>query len=108
METEPLQEYQLVEHDDYWAIPLIGQHVSRFEVDMQLTLEFFEPADEETIVWISGEFTLEIDGREQVLSAEQRDTVGPVFALLNRTVQSALAYRNGTLEITFREGANFP
>ena len=98
------QEYQLVEHDEYWAIPLLGQHVSRFQVDMQLTLEFFEPAAEETSVWISGEFKLEVDGREQVLSAEQRDTISPVFALLGRTVQSALANKKGTLEITFREG----
>jgi hypothetical protein len=30
-------------------------------VNFQLTLEFFEPADEETIVWISGEFKLELD-----------------------------------------------
>jgi Family of unknown function (DUF6188) len=104
METDPLQEYQLVEHDDYWAIPLLGQRVSRFKVDMQLTLEFFERADEETTVWISGEFKVEADGKKRLLSAEQRETVGPVFALLNRTVQSALAYKNGTLEITFTEG----
>ena len=104
METEPLQNYQLVEHHDHWTIPLVGQHVSRFRVDMQLTLEFFEPADEETMVWIAGEFRLDLDGKERLLSVGQRDTLGSVFALLNRSVQTALAYKNGTLEITFKEG----
>jgi hypothetical protein len=104
MATESLQEYQLVEHDDYWTIPLLAQRVSRFQVDTQLTLEFFDRPDEETTVWVSGKFNLELDRRERLLSAEQRDTVSPVFALLNRTVQSALAYKNGTLEITFTEG----
>jgi Family of unknown function (DUF6188) len=98
------QEYQLVQYDDYWKIPLVGKPVCRFKVDFQLTLEFFEPEDEETIVWISGEFKLETDSREYFLSAEERERIGPVFALLRRTVESALAHKNGMLEITFREG----
>jgi hypothetical protein len=104
METEPLQEYQLVERDDCWSIPIIGQHLSRFKVDMQLTLEFLEPAEEETSVWIGGEFKVALDVGEHFLSAEQREKISPVFGLLGRTVESALAYKTGLLEIVFREG----
>lgn len=105
MGNELLQEYQLIEHDDYWTIPLVGKPVCRFQMDFQLTLEFFEPEDEKTIVWISGEFKLEMDGEKHALSAENREKIGPVFSLFRKTVNSALAHKDGVLEITFREGA---
>lgn len=104
MQKEPFQEYQLIEHDGYWSIPLIGQHLSRFKIDMQLTLEFFEPLEEETSVWIGGEFKVALDDKTYLFSTEQRDRISPVFGLLGRTVDSALAYKTGQLEITFREG----
>jgi hypothetical protein len=101
---EHLPEYQLIEHDDYWVIPLAGKPVCRFQVDFQLTLEFFEPEDEETIVWISGRFKLELEGQEYELSAEEREKIGPAFALFRQTVNSALAHKDGILEITFAGG----
>jgi hypothetical protein len=104
VENEVLPEYQLIEHDDYWTIPLVRKPVCRFQIDFQLTLQFFEPEDEETIVWISGEFKLELDGQQYALSAEDREKIGPVFALFRKTVNSALAHKDGILEITFREG----
>jgi Family of unknown function (DUF6188) len=104
METDTVQEYQVIEYDSYWTIPLIGRPVCRFQADSQLTLEFFEPPNEDTTVWIGGQFKLELDGTEHLLSAEHRENIGPVFVLLRRTVESAVAFKNGTLEITFKEG----
>jgi hypothetical protein len=83
-------EYQLIQYDDYWTIPLVGKPVCRFQVDFQLTLQFFEPEDEETTVWISGEFKLEMDGEEHSLSAENREKIGPVLSLFRKTVRARL------------------
>jgi hypothetical protein len=99
------ESYQLVEHENYWILPLEGKRVSRFLIDRELKLEFLEPEDEETTIIIGGEFQLEIDGRVHVLNAEQPTGLCPIFALYGATVQSALAFKDGKLEVKFWEGA---
>jgi len=99
------ENYQLIENEDYWILPLEDKPVCRFLVDSQLTIEFLEPESERTIIVIGGEFNLEIDSKEYVLSAEKPTTLGPVFALYRATVASALAFKSGRLEVRFAEGA---
>lgn len=103
-ESRNKQKYRLTEHDDYWVIPLVGKPVTRIIVGLELTLEFFESDDEQTTIWIGGEFRFEINGKEHTLSTEDPARLGPVLALARSTVESARAYKNGTLEVRFREG----
>src|ERR1041385_1544760 len=98
-------EYRLIEYDDYWILPLAGKPVGRYFVDSRLTLEFFEPESETTMIVLGGDFTLEIDGKKQIMTAENPTTLGPVFALYRSVVESALAHKDGKLEINFRGGA---
>lgn len=98
------EEYKFTEYEDYWTIPLRGKPVCRFLVDSQLTIEFLEPESEETMIVVGGEFRLEIDGKEYALNAEEPTTLGPVFALYRRTVESALAFKEGRLEVKFLQG----
>ncbi len=102
---EMSEDYKLIEHDDYWVLPLEGKPVCRFLVNSQLTIEFLEPESERTIVVIEGDFRLEIDGKEYALSAQAPTALGPVFVLYRATVESALAFKDGRLEVKFQEGA---
>jgi hypothetical protein len=99
------KQYTLVEYDDYWVIPLRGRPVSRFVVGYGLTIEFLDPENEQTIIMLAGEFHLEIDGKDFVLSHEEPTALGPALGLLGRAVESALAYKDGKLEVKFRGGA---
>lgn len=97
--------YELIERENYWILPLDGMPVCRFLVDSELKLEFLEPEDEETVIVIGGEFQLEIDRKVCALNAEEPTTLCPVFALYRATVESALAFKDGKLEVKFRGGA---
>jgi hypothetical protein len=97
------QEYDLVEHDDYWVVPLTGKPVSRFIIGYGLTLEFLDPEEEMTIV-IENNFRLCVDETEYDLFPDEPKALGPVLGLLYRTVKSGLAYKDGTLVVEFAEG----
>lgn len=66
-----MPEYNLIEHDEYWEIPLFKKPICRFRVDSELKLDFLEPEDEETIVIIKGEFQLTVSEVEYALDAEK-------------------------------------
>lgn len=85
-------------------MPLSGKSVDRFLVDYQLTIEFLEPESERTIITIEQEFSLEINGKEYKLTPEKPTTLCPIFDLFRRTVKSALAFKDGRLEVEFVEG----
>ena len=98
-------EYNLIEHDEYWEIPLCYKPICGFRVDSELKLDFLEPDDEETIVIIKGEFQLSVREKEYTMDAEKPTTLGPVFSLYRKTVKSAKAYKDdGRLEVEFFEG----
>jgi hypothetical protein len=97
--------YFLVEHSDYWEIPLTGKSVSRFVIDRRVTLNFLDPEDEETSIEIEADFKVKVNSEEFTLSPENRTSLGPVFELFNYTVESAVAFKNGKLEIKFVENA---
>lgn len=97
--------YYLVEHADRWEIPLTGKSVSRFIIDRRVILDFLDPEDEETTIEIEADFKVKVDSGEYMLSPEKRTDLGPIFELFNYTVQSAVAFKNGTLELKFVENA---
>ncbi len=100
-----MTDYHLIERDDYWEIPLRGKPVCRFKIDSTLQLEFLEPVEEETTIVIEGQFTLDSGGNEITTNVAMPTTLCPVFLLYRKNVESALAYKNGKLEVRFLEGA---
>jgi hypothetical protein len=98
-------QYNLVEHDEYWEIPLCKKPICRFRVDSELKLDFLEPEDEETVVIIKGEFQLTVSEEEYTMDAEKPTTLGSVFSLYRKAVKSARAYKeDGRLEVEFFKG----
>ena len=98
------RECDLVEYDDYWVIPLRGRVLSRVIIGYGLTLEFLDPEDQQTTIMIAGEFRLESDGHDFILSHEQPMALGPALGLIGQTVESARAYKDGTLELKYGGG----
>ena len=96
--------YYLIEHDDYWEIPLKGKPVGRFLIDNALKLEFLEPVEEETTIVIEGRFALENADKTIMLDVVTPTALGPVFSLYRKIVASAVAFKHGTLEVQFAEG----
>ena len=95
---------QLIEHDDYWVIPLQGKAVTRCFVDSAFGLECWE-RDSLTTIRIEGLFVFEEQGVEQHLSPEYPSTLGPVLSVLGQTVTSAHAHKNGDLAVYFANGS---
>jgi hypothetical protein len=97
--------YKLVQHEEYWEIPLLDKTVCRFRVDSELKLDFLEPQEEETVIIIKGEFQLQIGDTVHIMDAEKPTTLGPVFSLYRKPVKSAMAYhKDGRLELQFWNG----
>lgn len=95
----------LVEHPDYWELPLVGRVVTRCLVDYGLGLEFF--SSETTFeVRIEGRFTLRESGGDRLeMTPESTETLGPALRLLRREVTDARAYKDGRLELAFSDGS---
>jgi hypothetical protein len=71
-------------------------------VDFALTIQFLEPETERTEIRIGGKFHFQAMGKDWQLSAESNPTeLGPVFAIISKTVESAQAFKDRRLEITF-------
>jgi len=74
-------------------------------VDYGLTIQFLEPESEKTEIRIGGKFHFQVNGKDWELCAETKPTeLGPVFGIMAKTVKSALAFKDGRLEIDFAEG----
>jgi hypothetical protein len=97
--------YCLISYDDYWRVPLFGRTVSRFQIDSRLSIEFLDPDREYLMITIEQQFCLELEGVEYRLNPENPCELGPVFSILHNTVQSALAYKDGTLKLEFTNGS---
>lgn len=103
MHGDKEQEYKLIEHDDYWVIPLSERAVSKLIIGYELTIEFLGPQHEEITIWM-GKTYLKVNGMEYKLSAQEPSKLGPLLHVMRNTVQSALAHKNGKLEIDFQDG----
>ncbi len=97
--------YLFIEKDYFWEIPIAGRKVSRIVVDYALKIQFFFPdpvGGEETEITIEGPCHFEMDGRKYELNVGENPTgLGPIFAIRGEIVNSALAFKEGRLEIDF-------
>jgi Family of unknown function (DUF6188) len=97
--------YFIVEKDDAWNIPIVGRRVSRIEVDTTIKVLFFDPditGDEHVEILIESPFHLEIDKDNYELHRVANPTgLGPIFAVIGKAVDSAVAFKKGGLQIIF-------
>ena len=97
-------QYQVVEHGDYWVVPLEGKTVTRCLVDDAFELELWEGAGTTTIR-LEGGFVFQEHGREYQLSPAHPPALGPALATLGKTIASAKGYKDGYLEVRFADGS---
>lgn len=96
--------YNLIEYDDFWRIPLSGRTVSRFQIDNVLSIEFIDQDRAYVMITLEQEFHLEVNRETYVLSPKNPSQLGPIFFLRHSTVKDALAFKDGTLKLEFTEG----
>ena len=97
--------YRLIEHKDYWIIPLQGQTVSRCFLDTALGIEFWENESEITIR-IEGGFLFKEDGKEHKLYPDQPAALGQALSIFQKEVCYSIAGKEGGLYIEFSDGGS--
>ena len=94
----------LVEAEDRWLLPLVGQSVERLCIDFAVTLMLgggFELRIEQPFV-IQG-----ADGSEVLVVPEgDPDRLAPVLGLARSQVRAAVAFKDGHLEVSFSDGSH--
>jgi hypothetical protein len=99
-------EYTLIEHDDYWVLPLGGNTLVSMIIGHALKMEFVGLQDEEATIWIGGELQLTSKGTQYKMRGDVPSSLAPVLGLCRSVVDSAVTHKDGRLEITFRNGEN--
>ena len=97
-------QYQVVEHGDYWLVPLEGKTVTRCLVDHAFGLELWECAGTTTIR-LEGDFVFQEPGGEYLLSPAHPTALGPALSAIGKTVAAAKVYKDGCLEVHFADGS---
>ena len=97
----------LVERSDHWVLPLRGRSVTQCRVDYAFTLLFTEP-DASYEIRIEGPFVLShAQGADVRIDPDDAPAArGPALALLHQTVESAVAHKDGGLELGFADGSH--
>ncbi len=94
----------LIEMADHWVIPLGGKTVTQIRIDYAFSLIIWESRDLDFAVRIEGRFIFQVGNEEYALDAEEgAHTLCPALAIFGKTIQSALAHKDGTLELTFSD-----
>ena len=101
------EEYDLIEHDDYWLIPLRGTRVAKIIIDLALRIEFIDASENETLIWIGGSIRIRSQGNEYMLHGDNPKELAPILELWGSAVDSAAAHKDGRLEVKFRDGSDF-
>jgi hypothetical protein len=97
----------LVEAGDHWDLPLNGREVTQFQIDYAVTLVLGDSSGS-FYVTIEQPFSMRLSrGAEEVVIVPEAApaAMGRALALLRETVQRAVAYKDGRLELDFTGGA---
>jgi len=97
-------QYQLVEHSDYWVVPLQGKTVTRCLVDHAFGLELWA-CEGTTTIRVEGGFVFQGSGGEYQLSPAHPTALGPALSTLGKTVAVAKVYKDGCLAVHFADGS---
>ncbi len=91
----------LIENEDNWTLPINGREVTRCLIDYAFSIEVWSP-DDLVSIRIEGPFLLKMQSAERKLSVEKEPmALGSALSVLHKTVESAIAYKDGTLSLKF-------
>lgn len=99
--------HELVDAGNHWVLPLAGREVTQCCIDYAVTLVFAEP-DATSYLRIGQSFWLltTSDGNEEMCVPEgPPPALGPALGVLRQSVNRAVAYKDGRLELEFGDGA---
>jgi hypothetical protein len=89
----------------YWILPLAGRRVTRCLIDFGFTLEFFAAGNKLASIRIETAFNLVRESTETTLDPQITDDLGSALVLFQQEVRTAIAAPDGSLEVTFSNGA---
>jgi|GraSoiStandDraft_39_1057311.scaffolds.fasta_scaffold1580378_1 Family of unknown function (DUF6188) len=69
-----------------------------------VSIEILDPDRENVMITVEQEFCLNVRGQEYLISPKEPTRLGPLFLVLHKTINAALAFKNGVLEIEFIDG----
>jgi hypothetical protein len=91
---------------DRWILPIAGRSVIRCCIDDALSIELSDAAGSEATIQIAGPFDLDRASASWRLNPQGNAmALAPALDLLGLTVDHAEAFKDGTLEVTFRDGS---
>ncbi|MFC0114747.1 DUF6188 family protein [Kibdelosporangium aridum] len=97
----------LIEYADHWVLPYRDMLVIQFRVTRQLTFDL--DGDAQIQIEQPFQLTLNASGRggkaaTPIELVPERHEIVPAFSLLLARITSAIAYKNGTLQVDFDNG----
>ncbi len=98
---------ELLDAGDHWVLPLDGREVTQCCVDYAVTLVFSAEPDVTFHVALEEPFWLTTggDGGEEMFDPEGPPAaLGPALGVLRQSVERAVAYKDGRLEVAFADG----
>ena len=91
----------MIEHPEYWELPLQGYMVTRCILDYSFSLNLEQG---KAIINISSIFTYSTDQATYNFDPEKDITeIGPALSVFRKLVAQAFAYKNGDLDIRFTD-----
>lgn len=93
----------IIKKDENYIMPVKGAVINRFVIDNRFCMQFLELNDPMDIL-IEGKFFINFEGTKQEFDIQKFDTLGPAFHLFQKEIEYGKVYKNGNLEIKFKEG----
>jgi len=97
----------LIEEENRWILPLQQQEVTRCCIDDALSIDLLSEEGFSTIR-IENRFLFRTKDHQTIMVSpeDQAVSLGPVFSVLHTTIDTAIAYKNGKLELRFSDGSS--
>ncbi|MBW3635354.1 MAG: hypothetical protein KY445_02665 [Armatimonadetes bacterium] len=95
--------YNLIEREDFWVLD-IHNIVTGCRIGSGFDLQIFN-GENPLLISMGGIFTLHRGDNAQSFHPEEYTTLGPSLSVIGKVVESAIAYKNGHLEVKFLDGS---
>jgi len=97
-----MTQHELIEGCEFWTLPLTGRRVTQCSVDYAVTLTFGDSGDAYYLS-IEDALSLRLSGGEEaeIMPGGPTSKLGPVLRVLHESVECAVAFKSGHLEISF-------
>ena len=96
---------KLIELDDRWIFPIENLTVTQLRIDYSLVISLWVSQELFFNVAIEAPFQFINHNKETIkVTPETSEGVCSILDILDATVQSAIAFKNGALELVFQNG----